>query len=98
PRPFTYFDKGMMATIGKGRAVLDSFGVHMSGFPAWVVWALIHIAFLINSRSRFTAIWSWSWAYVFNNGINELIIEPEGESEESEDDPGIPAAAPGAAG
>lgn len=98
PRPFTYFDKGMMATIGKGRAVLDSFGVHMSGFPAWVVWALIHIAFLINSRSRFTAIWSWSWAYVFNNGINELIIEPEGEPEEAEDDPGIPAAAPGAAG
>ena len=37
-------------------------------------------------------------AYVLNNGINELIIEPEGEPEESEDDPGSPAAAPGAAG
>ena len=93
PTPFKYFDKGMMATIGKGRAVLDAFGVHMSGFPAWAVWALIHIAFLINSRSRFTAIWSWSWAYVFNNGINELIIEPEGESEPPEEE--APVAATG---
>ena len=75
--PFKYRDKGMMATVGKGRAVLDAFGLHLSGFLAWMVWALVHITFLINIRSRFAAIWSWSWAYVFNNGLNELIIEPE---------------------
>ena len=76
-KPFSYHDKGMMATVGKGRAVLDAFGVHLSGFLAWMVWALVHITFLINIRSRFAAIWSWSWAYVFNNGLNELIIQPE---------------------
>ena len=75
--PFRYRDKGMMATVGKGRAVLDAFGLHLSGFVAWLVWALVHIAFLINIRSRFAAIWSWSWAYVFNDGLNELIIKPE---------------------
>ena len=75
--PFSYRDKGMMATIGKGRAVLDAFGLHLSGFIAWIVWAVVHIVFLINIRSRFAAIWSWSWAYVFNSGLNELIVDPE---------------------
>ena len=75
-RPFAYRDKGTMATIGKGRAVLDAHGFHLSGFLAWVIWAIVHITFLINFRSRFAALWSWSWAYVLNNGINELIVDP----------------------
>lgn len=82
---FKYRDKGMMATVGKGHAVLDAFGLHLSGFVAWLVWALVHIAFLINIRSRFAAIWSWSWAYVFNSGLNELIIKPEASPKKESD-------------
>src|SRR5262249_12048070 len=46
PPPFRYFDKGNMAVIGRGYAILDASLVKLSGFPAWLVWAFVHIAFL----------------------------------------------------
>ncbi len=72
-KPFQYFDKGSLATIGRGKAVLDAGPVHLSGFIAWIVWAIVHITFLINFRSRISAMWSWAWAYVLQNGVNEII-------------------------
>ena len=74
-KPFEYQDKGTMATVGKGYAVLDAYGLHLSGIIAWILWAVVHITFLINFRSRLAALWSWALAYIFNNGINELIIK-----------------------
>src|SRR5271155_4548293 len=44
--PFRYFDKGNLAVVGKGFAVLQTGKVHMSGFVAWLVWAYVHLAFL----------------------------------------------------
>ncbi|MCH2186767.1 FAD-dependent oxidoreductase, partial [Myxococcota bacterium] len=75
-KPFTYFDKGTMATVGRGKAVLESNGVRLWGFPAWVVWALIHIFFLVGFRSRLAAMWSWAWAYIFSSANNEIISGP----------------------
>jgi NADH:ubiquinone reductase (H+-translocating) len=46
PPPFRYFDKGNMAVIGRGFAILDSRVVKMSGLLAWLAWAFIHILFL----------------------------------------------------
>ncbi len=83
-RPFRYFDKGSLATIGRGKAVLDAGPIHLSGFVAWIVWAIVHITFLINFRSRVAAMWSWAWAYVLQNGVNEIItgqdVETTGDS------------------
>lgn len=75
-KPFTYFDKGTMATVGRGKAVLESRGVRLAGFSAWVVWALIHIFFLVGFRSRIAAMWSWAWAYLFFSANNEIISRP----------------------
>lgn len=72
-KAFQYFDKGSLATIGRGQAVLDAGPIHLSGFIAWIVWAIVHITFLINFRSRIAAMWSWAWAYVLQNGVNEII-------------------------
>src|SRR5262249_56444454 len=46
PAPFRYFDKGNMAVIGRGFAILDSRVVKMTGLPAWLAWAFIHILYL----------------------------------------------------
>lgn len=77
PKPFHYFDKGTMATIGWNRAVADIGPLHLSGFPAWFIWATIHIAFLIGYRSRFSVMWQWLWAYLTRNRSSRLIIGHE---------------------
>lgn len=73
PKPFRYFDKGTMATIGWNRAVAQIGPLQLSGFIAWAIWALIHIAYLINYRSRFTVMLQWAWAY-FTRGRGSRLI------------------------
>jgi len=73
PRPgFRYFDKGDMATIGRNAAIANvmwPFKAHLSGFPAWVTWAVVHIFFLIGFRNRLSVMASWFWTYLmFNRG------------------------------
>ena len=66
PRPFEYFDKGLMATIGRNRAIVESRGFKMTGLPAWLTWLFIHIAFLVGFRNRVAVLSQWIWAYVTN--------------------------------
>lgn len=64
---FRYFDKGDMATIGRLAAVANvkwPFRGHLSGFPAWVTWATVHIFFLIGFRNRIAVATSWFWTYL----------------------------------
>jgi len=61
--PFTYFDKGTMATIGRRRAVAMVDRMHMSGFLAWLAWLLVHIWYLIGFRSRLVVMITWAWSY-----------------------------------
>jgi NADH dehydrogenase len=63
---FRYFDKGDMATIGRMDAVAKvewPFKAHMSGFPAWVIWIVVHIFFLIGFRNRVAVFSQWIWTY-----------------------------------
>jgi NADH dehydrogenase len=62
-RPFKYWDKGSLATIGRAAAVADIGRFHFGGFFAWMAWLLIHIFFLIGFRNRFLVITQWAWAY-----------------------------------
>jgi NADH:ubiquinone reductase (H+-translocating) len=72
-KPFRYFDKGDMATIGRKAAVAKiewPFKAHWSGFPAWMVWLVIHIFFLIGFRNRLSVFREWAWTYrTFNDGV-----------------------------
>jgi NADH dehydrogenase len=58
--PFRYFDKGSMAVIGRAAAVADAFGMHISGFPAWLAWAFIHLMYLVNFQSRLLVFVQWA--------------------------------------
>jgi NADH dehydrogenase len=61
--PFRYKDYGIMATIGRGSAVGDIFGLRISGFFAWLFWIFLHIFWLIGFRNRFVVMTEWAWAY-----------------------------------
>jgi NADH dehydrogenase len=69
---FRYFDKGDMATIGRMAAVANvkwPFRGHLSGFFAWITWAVVHIFFLIGFRNRLAVATSWMWTYLtFSRG------------------------------
>ncbi|MDQ3706978.1 MAG: NAD(P)/FAD-dependent oxidoreductase [Chloroflexota bacterium] len=61
--PFKYFDQGSMATIGRRYAVLDAFGVRLSGRLAWFGWLFIHIIYLIGFRNRLIVLTNWTYNY-----------------------------------
>ena len=71
-KPFHYFDKGDMATIGRKAAVANikwPFHGHWSGVPAWMSWLLVHIFFLIGFRNRIAVFTQWAWTYLsFRDG------------------------------
>ena len=61
---FRYHDKGSMATIGRARAVAEIGGMRVAGFPAWLLWSVVHILFLVGFRNKLAAISEWVWMYV----------------------------------
>jgi len=74
PRPaFTYRDKGLLATIGRARAVAYIGNRAFAGLFAWLLWAAVHIAFLIDFRSRLFVLLEWTWAYLFFRSGARLI-------------------------
>jgi NADH:ubiquinone reductase (H+-translocating) len=79
PRPFRYFDKGNLAVVGKGFAVLESGKVRLSGFPAWLVWATVHLEFLGQSSLRVTVFVQWVWTYLTGQRGARLIVKHHGD-------------------
>lgn len=75
--PFKYLDKGLMATIGRKKAVVDLPGkINFGGFFAWLVWMFIHILYLIGFRNKLVVFSNWIWNYfTYDRGIR-LIIRP----------------------
>ncbi len=68
-RPFRYRDKGNLATIGRNRAVAEINHVEFGGRLAWLLWAVVHILFLIGHRNKILTLFEWIWMYVtFNRG------------------------------
>jgi len=62
-KPFHYFDKGSLATIGRNAAVAQFSKLHLSGFIAWLSWLFVHIFFLIGFRNRLIVLFQWAWSY-----------------------------------
>ena len=76
-KPFRYFDKGDMATIGRKAAVARivwPFHAHWSGFMAWATWLVVHIFFLIGFRNRLAVFRNWAWTYVRKQDGVRLIV------------------------
>ena len=79
PPPFRYRHSGSLATIGRNSAVADFGRMVLSGSPAWLVWSVAHIFFLIGFRSRIVVALDWLWAYVtFRRGARIILAETAG--------------------
>ena len=74
PGAFRYFDKGSMAIVGKGFAVLQTGRIQASGFGAWLAWALVHLQFLATSGLRLSVLLQWIWTYVTGQRGSRLIV------------------------
>jgi NADH dehydrogenase len=78
PHAFSYFDKGSMAVVGKGFAVLQSGKVQIKGFAAWLTWAAVHLQFLATSSLRLGVFLQWAWTYVTGQRGDRLIVNHHG--------------------
>ena len=74
PRPFRYFDKGMLAVVGQGFAVLQTGRVRMGGRLAWLVWAAVHLEFLAQRNLRVSVFLQWIWTYLTGQRGSRLIV------------------------
>lgn len=81
PGPFHYFDKGNMAVVGKGFAVLQSGKVHASGFVPWLTWAFVHLQFLATSSLRASVFLQWIWTYLTGQRGSRLIVNHRGSEQ-----------------
>lgn len=75
---FRYFDKGIMAIIGKNFAVVKAGRMKLRGLLAWAAWLFIHIAFLIGFRNRLAVLLGWAFAYLKDNPQARIIVHPSG--------------------
>jgi len=77
-RPFSYFDKGSMAIIGRNRAVVDLPGnkTHFKGFIAWFIWLFVHLLTLVTYSNRVATLYNWIVAYFTRDQSLRMIIRP----------------------
>lgn len=76
PKPFSYFDKGTMATIGRASAIAQVRGMlRLKGFIAWVIWVAIHVAQLLGGRNRFATMTNLSVKYLLSRSHNAIVGE-----------------------
>ena len=72
--PFKYFDKGSMATIGYQAAVADAFGIQFTGSIGYLMWAFIHVLYLIGWGNRLSTLLVWLRSLVFTKNYPQRVI------------------------
>jgi NADH dehydrogenase len=75
--PFSYRDKGLMATIGKSRAIAKTKRLTLSGRLAWLAWLFVHLYYLVGFRNRMAVMIQWAWNYLFSRRDSRLITQRE---------------------
>jgi NADH:ubiquinone reductase (H+-translocating) len=82
-KPFRYFDKGNLATIGRAAAVADVKGVHLSGFIAWVTWLVVHLWYLIGFQNRLLVVVRWAFSFFLRGTRGARLITYQPAPDES---------------
>ncbi len=72
---FRFKDKGMMATIGKRKAIARMGKLRLTGYLAWMAWLFVHVLFLIGFKNRLSVLMQWGWSYLFSKRGARLITE-----------------------
>ncbi len=82
PGPFRYFDKGTMAVVGQGYAVLQSGRIRLKGSAAWMAWAVVHVLSLAQPGLRISVFLQWVWTYFTRQRGSRLIVNHHGTPRE----------------
>jgi NADH:ubiquinone reductase (H+-translocating) len=85
-KPFQYVDKGMMATIGRRRAIMEFKGFKASGLFAWLAWLFIHVFYLIGFQNKVVVFMRWTWSYLTFQKGSRLIINKVWKTDDSFDE------------
>jgi len=72
--PFQYRDKGIMATIGRGTAVVQSGPLRLKGRLGWLTWLFLHVALIVGFRNRLSVLMNWTWSFLFWERPARLVI------------------------
>jgi NADH dehydrogenase len=91
---FRYWDKGMMAIIGKNYAVVKTSKFEMQGFIAWLAWLFVHIMFLIGFRNKLSVLLGWAYSYIVNTPEARVIVYPPVVTPPANPKEVLPATAP----
>jgi NADH dehydrogenase len=85
PKPFTYFDRGDMAIIGRKFAVADLFKhkVHLGGLLGLVSWLFIHVISLVNYNNKIKTLYNWGVAYITSDQALRMIFQTEQPGKEN---------------
>lgn len=75
-KPFSYFDKGTLATIGRNRAVADLGKLKFGGFFAWFIWIFVHLMALVGFRNKVVVLFNWAYNYINYDKAARLIVRP----------------------
>lgn len=76
PKPFVYRNLGTMATIGRKRAVAEIWKSKFGGFPAWVIWLVVHLRSILGVRNKTVVLLNWMWSYFNYKQSLRLILKP----------------------
>lgn len=75
--PFHYHHQGNLAIIGRNAGVADFGRWHVYGFPAWILWLFVHIAYLIGFDNKVLVLFQWAWNYITRKRGAQLITGHE---------------------
>jgi NADH dehydrogenase len=79
---FQYWDKGFMATIGRGSAVVEFPNQRtLHGPLAYFAWLGVHLALLNGTRNRIETLWNWGWSALTHDRAARIIIESDDETQ-----------------
>jgi NADH dehydrogenase len=80
---FKYYDKGIMAIIGKNAAVVKSGNLRLRAFPAWLAWLFVHVLFLIGFRNKLSVLLGWAFAYLRDTPDTRIIVNSADNEQEA---------------
>ena len=85
-KPYRYFHKGSLATVGRNLAVADLPGIRFTGFLAWMLWLIVHLMEILGVKNRLFVLINWAWSYFTYDQSLRLMIRPKGKEEEEEEE------------
>lgn len=89
-KPFVYFDKGMVATVGGGKAVAMLRKFQFTGLMAWFIWCFVHIFYLISFGNRLMVMMEWIFLYLFGQREGRVVIKTQVEPDENSNSNSFP--------